>query len=60
MVLSARSMNDTNVQVIVERLGGGGNGNAAGAQIPDKTPEEVVRLLLEAIDRYFESGEEQE
>ena len=60
VVLSARSMNDTNVQVIVERLGGGGNGNAAGAQIPDKTPEEVVRLLLEAIDRYFESGEEQE
>lgn len=58
VVLSARSMNETNVQVIVEKLGGGGNGSAAGAQIPDKTPEEVVRMLLTAIDEYFETGQE--
>ena len=61
VILSARSMNDTNVQVIVEALGGGGNGSAAGAQIPGKTVEEVYRLLLASIDRYFDGdGEESE
>ena len=61
VILSARSMNDTNVQVIVEALGGGGNGSAAGAQIPGMTVEEVYRLLLASIDRYFNGdGEESE
>jgi len=53
VVLSARSLNDTNVQVIAEALGGGGNGNAAGAQIPGKTVDEVNRMLLAAVDKYF-------
>ena len=61
VILSARSMNDTNVQVIVEALGGGGNGSAAGAQIPGMTVEEAYRLLLASIDRYFNGdGEESE
>lgn len=58
VVLSARSLNETNVQVIVEALGGGGNGNAAGAQLPGKTVEEVHRMLLTAIDSYFDGDEE--
>ena len=47
-------MGDVNVQVIVEALGGGGNAATAGAQIPDKTVEQVTDLLVAAIDRYFE------
>ena len=52
--LSARSMGDTNVQVILEKLGGGGNAAAAGGQVSGKTPEEVAQELKEAIDQYFE------
>jgi c-di-AMP phosphodiesterase-like protein len=54
VILSARSLNDTNVQVIVEALGGGGNGSAAGAQLSGRTVDEAYRLLVAAIDRYFE------
>jgi len=56
VILSARSLNDTNVQVIVEALGGGGNGNAAGAQLPGKTVDEVNRMLLTALNKYFEDN----
>ena len=54
VIISARSMGDTNVQVILEKLGGGGNGATAGAQVPSKSVEEVTRRLLQAIDQYFE------
>ncbi len=53
VILSARSINDTNVQVIAEALGGGGNGAAAGAQIPGATVEEVTARLTAALDDYF-------
>ncbi len=52
--ISARSLGDINVQVIVERLGGGGNKSTAGAQIPGKTMKEVLEELLNGIDRYLE------
>ncbi len=58
VVVSARSMNETNVQVIVETLGGGGNAGAAGAQIPGKTVDEVNALLVAALDDYF-AGEDE-
>ncbi len=51
--ISARSLGDINVQVIVERLGGGGNKSTAGAQIPDKSLKDVVTDLLASIDRYL-------
>lgn len=54
--ISARSMSDINVQVILEKLGGGGNKNQAGAQIADKTQKEVVRDLCQAIDNYLEDN----
>lgn len=54
VLISARSMGDINVQVILESFGGGGNAATAGAQIPDKTVDEVSRELEEAIDRYLE------
>ena len=52
--LSARSMGDTNVQVILEKLGGGGNAAAAGGQVSGKSVDEVTQALKEAIDQYFE------
>ena len=52
--ISARSMGDTNVQVILEKLGGGGNAATAGAQLPDTTLDEAARRLVAAIDEYFE------
>lgn len=53
VIVSARSMGDTNVQVILEKLGGGGNASAAGGQIPGNI-NDVTRNLLRAIDQYFE------
>ena len=55
--LSARSTSSTNVQVILEELGGGGNATVAGAQMPDTTLEEASRKLMTAIDKYFENEE---
>lgn len=54
--ISARSMNDTNVQVICEALGGGGNAASAGAQLPDTTLEKAIDHLTEAINQYFEDA----
>ena len=54
VILSARSVGDTHVQVILEALGGGGNAAVAGAQIPDKTVETVLAELQAAIDHYYE------
>ena len=52
--ISARSLGDVNVQVIVEALGGGGNSTTAGGQLPDTTVGEVKEKLLAKIDQYFE------
>ena len=51
VVISARSMGDTNVQVVLEKLGGGGNAATAGAQVPSGSVEEVLQRLLRAILR---------
>lgn len=55
IIISARSMGEYNVQVILEPLGGGGNAAAAGGQIPDKTLEQVVTELHQSIDQYLDS-----
>jgi len=54
--ISARSIGDINVQLIVEKLGGGGNKSTAGAQLKDKSQKEVVHDLLLAIDGYIEDN----
>ena len=51
--MSARSLGDINVQVILEKLGGGGNAATAGGFVPDSTPADVMKRLQEAIDEYF-------
>ncbi len=58
--ISARSIGDVNVQVILEKLGGGGNRSGAGAQIRDMTEAEVSDKLKAAIDEYLisEDGSE--
>lgn len=53
--LSGRSIGDINVQMVLESLGGGGNGATAGAQLHGKTIDEATHLLADAIDRYFET-----
>ena len=52
--LSARSMGDTNVQVILEKLGGGGNAAAAGGQVSGQSVDEVAQELKEASVHSFE------
>ena len=39
-----------------EKLGGGGNQSAAGAQIPDTSLEDTVNALCASIDAYLENG----
>ena len=53
-IISARSMGNTNVQVVLEKLGGGGNAATAGAQVPNKSVDEVHQMLLQAIEEYLE------
>ncbi len=52
--ISARSIGATNVQVVLEPLGGGGNTATAGAQISDSTVKEVLDRLVTSIDKFYE------
>ena len=52
--ISARSLGEVNVQVIVEALGGGGNSTTAGGELPGRTVAEAKKQLLAAIDDYFD------
>ena len=54
--ISARSLGEVNVQVIVEALGGGGNSTSAGGQLPGVTVDQVRQKLQEAIDKYYEKS----
>ncbi len=51
--ITARSLGDVNVQVIMENLGGGGHQTMAACQIPDSDIERVRQMLLESIDSYL-------
>ena len=54
VMISARSIGEANVQVILEPLGGGGNTATAGAQIKGSTVKEVLDALVHSIDQYYE------
>ncbi|MCR1899273.1 DHH family phosphoesterase [Irregularibacter muris] len=56
--ISGRSLGDVNVQVILEKLGGGGHLSVAGAQLVDMDFEEATVLLKNAIEEYLQEGEE--
>lgn len=53
MAVSARSSGQVNVQLLMERLGGGGNHAAAGAQLHNTTPREADDMIIEAIEGYL-------
>ena len=55
VAMSARSMGDVNVQVILEALGGGGNATQAGGRVENDTVDSVREQLLGAIESYFET-----
>lgn len=55
--ISARSIDEVNVQVIMENMGGGGHINMAGAQVSDKTIEEVKDMVRKQIDDMLQEGE---
>jgi len=55
--ISGRSIGDINVQIILEKLGGGGHITLAGAQLEGKTIEEAKQTLLEKIEEYFTEKE---
>lgn len=53
-IISARSIGEANVQVILEPLGGGGNAATAGAQVKNKNVTATLDELLKSIDKFFE------
>ncbi len=57
--ISGRSLGDINVQVVLEKLGGGGHLTVAGAQLPGLSMKAAVSLLKKAIDEYLKEGEKQ-
>ena len=52
--ISARSIGQTNVQMVLEPLGGGGNAATAGAQISNTTVKDVLDKLVASIDKFYE------
>ena len=55
--VSARSIDEVNVQVIMEKLGGGGHMNASGAQFDHTNMDEAVTSLKRVIDQMIEKGD---
>jgi c-di-AMP phosphodiesterase-like protein len=55
--ISARAIDEVNVQLIMERLGGGGHMNSAGAQMQDVTEEEAVQRVKEILKSMTDAGE---
>ena len=55
--ISARSIDDVNVQIIMERFGGGGHGTVAGAQLPNTTVEEVKEQLKIVLKEMWDQGD---
>ena len=55
--VSARSIDEVNVQIIMERLGGGGHMNASGAQFSHTDMDEAVESLKEVIDTMIKEGD---
>lgn len=55
--ISARSIDEVNVQLVMERLGGGGHMNIAGCQMEDVTIPEAIGILKKTIDDMIAEGE---
>lgn len=55
--ISSRSIDEINVQLIMERMGGGGHLNVAGAQLKDCSVYEAKRRIQETLDQMLEEGD---
>ncbi len=55
--ISARSIDEVNVQLVMEKLGGGGHMSIAGAQLKDMTPEQAVNKIKQTLDSMLAEGE---
>lgn len=55
--ISARSIDEVNVQVIMEKLGGGGHLSMAGTQLEDCTIDDAINLLKETLEKMVEEGD---
>ena len=55
--ISARAIDEVNVQLIMERMGGGGHINMAGTQLPGATVEEAISQLKITIDQMINEGD---
>ena len=55
--VSARAIDEVNVQVVMERLGGGGHMNTAGTQFQHTDMEEAVKAVKQIIDIMIEEGD---
>lgn len=55
--VSARSIDEVNVQVIMEKLGGGGHMNASGAQFNHTDMDEAVACLKQVLDNMIKEGD---
>ena len=56
--ISARSIGSVSVQIILEKLGGGGNRSQAGAQMRDRDTKQVCDELEQIIDEYLDNNED--
>lgn len=56
--ISGRSLGKISVQIIMERLGGGGHFTSAGVQLMGVTMDEAEKKLIDTIDKYFKEGEQ--
>ena len=54
IAISARSNGKINVQLILEKIGGGGHFDSAGAQVKNTVSREVLEQLRGAIDAYLD------
>lgn len=55
--ISARSIDDVNVQIIMERMGGGAHANIAAAQFTNTTKEEVKEQLVNLLEEMYKEGD---
>ncbi|MGX4671188.1 DHH family phosphoesterase [Cerasibacillus sp. JNUCC 74] len=55
--ISARSLGDINVQVIMEKMNGGGHLTNAATQISDITVDEAEQMLKQILDEYYEGSD---
>ena len=55
--ISSRSIDEINVQLIMEKLGGGGHVSVAGAQFRDCTIEEAIDRVKRTLDKMIEEGD---